>query len=327
MIEKLWLLLPCLSGCLFSDFLAKDDRIACDESSRCPDDYVCNLLLRVCQKGQGLTCARDTECPFGTICLESNCEPGCAEDGDCGLGRACIDGNCSDDPSACNSDALCDFGESCQDGHCRRLPATDYLCHDCHFRWCFGNEDCPDGSSCGNYDEDGLGTCDMCSGGTCSGGVDMSKSCDRDDQCGGDQICYHPACTDSSFCNQESLGSCTDAFAPAGSKPATNYGACSLGWCAQWSCTQTGCSDSDDCPKGYDCFRIIDVRSLPSCTTAADCGVNRECRRVNEQDDTRFCACTSDADCPEGRCTDSGACELRSECQPELGLTCEETRR
>lgn len=285
------------------------------------------LLLAACPAPQSAVpqCSHDEDCPFGTVCISSQCVEGCVENGDCGLAHPCIEGRCETSAGACNADFFCAFGELCDldRQRCVSHRASDVLCRACHVRYCFGPEDCPVGVRCDQPEAGELGQCRMCDDGSCrqfaAGG-----SCSRDSDCGEPgAFCYKQPCSDDEGCAAGSK--CSHAFAPNGTRPAENYGACDLGQCIRAFCSAPGCDrETDLCPRGFSCFTLLGGQS---CDDDGDCPLGRSCVPFNNEAlEGGVCGCSSDAQCSEGERCDNGVCFAGTACEPTTGLTCEEMR-
>ena len=101
----------CLPHCKTDSQCALGERCVQDTCTKiCFYDAHC-LAGEFCEKEDELTsgsngvclagCRRDTNCPFGQVCIidqdqKGRCENGCHFNNDCTMGTACINGNCTD---------------------------------------------------------------------------------------------------------------------------------------------------------------------------------------------------------------------------------------
>ncbi len=261
-------------------------------------------------------CSADRDCPFGEACADGECVAGCLNDGDCGPRGVCLGGACASGGGFCNSDRDCDFGQLCSNDACVDHLKGRELCEACELIFCDADEDCPDGVSCDHEREQ----CQVCGeGGLCR--FEGGQACEVDDECPIDQTCDPVRCFEDRTCISRGLGTC---------EISGDEGTCSMGRCEGSRCSSLGCSAAGDdrCPRGYDCFSIVET-DIP-CLSDADCPTGRPCYQLNEASPDRYCGCTTDATCPGGAAcldfTDRSFCELYSECLPALGAECRDLR-
>lgn len=322
-----------LSSSCFSS-LVDSTKVDCETSEHCPSDHFCDRLTSKCKEGEeDLSCARDVDCPLGQICRADACVLGCREDGDCGQSAACIDGGCSTRAGACNTDASCAFGERCDLAmrSCVRHVDAALLCSRCPLnRECLDDSECAPGDRCDRPDPEFLGRCKGCE--PCHA-LGSSSPCGGDGDCVNGELCHRSPCFDDEGCVE---GACTEPPNTEGGGNATpNLRSCNRGYCAQPAvCGSLSCDPSAGqgpvegaCPRGYECYDVLDSQQPGSCTSDQDCAAGGRCRRINELDATMFCSCTNDADCASNaECSDTGWCIDYHVCLQKLGLTCDEVR-
>ncbi len=68
----------------------------CATHRDCEAGFVCTLVMGVgvCTAPPELRCPTGTECPEGSVCVESTCRISCAADRDCGTDEVCTMGAC-----------------------------------------------------------------------------------------------------------------------------------------------------------------------------------------------------------------------------------------
>ncbi len=181
------------------------------------------LLLILPGCGEKAECSESDPCPFGATCQEGQCVSArCANSAQCAMEQHCDQGLCVD---GCGEDADCYPGEACDtDTHqCVNDPCTDAH-QDCAFK-----EFC-NGAS---------GECYEAAGYYC-------RSCDEDEDCGGEgsgNHCFNGTC----------LVDCTrDADCPAG-----------------FYCY--GIVDNSGNPQYYGCYTICDLYEDAAEARAARC--------------------------------------------------------
>lgn len=286
-----------------------DTRLAIDASEvGAVEDGVRSRTAGSCVtlNSSSLQCLMDSHCPFGFYCQQlggggSVCQPGCRDNGDCPLGQPCIANQCDATPGACNEVGYCEFGELCDAAglRCAEHAEADILCQRCDPRSL--SNPCPS---------------------TCL--IDTSvvpEPCDSDADCPGN-LCVAPQCLEDSDCPGTST--CEGAFFGF-------PGECTGGQCADFFCGSSDCSETNPCPRGYDCNVLISVSGTPCAPGSgnAQCGGGESvCLGGGENEEQGFCSCISNADCPPGgECTNPGAngvCIIGATCAPQAGLLCED---
>jgi len=159
----------CKSGCLCNDGFCMQaeclDDSYCGQCEHCTDGLTC----------QSTTCQGDTDCSGVsgcTICSGGVCSvPECTSDSDCANCGSCVSGRCEADDSKCGNCQYCYFSDSgfwdCAQNHCLEGQCgSGCVCDD-------GN--CWEGT-CAN-DSDCTGTCQRCSGHSCTTACNVSGDC------------------------------------------------------------------------------------------------------------------------------------------------------
>jgi hypothetical protein len=298
-------------------------KAGCENNSDCKTadnpSAICDVLSGSCVtlNAQSLQCTLDSHCPFGSICENQICQTGCRVNGDCptfdGRGQPCINNQCNPDPNACNGNHFCDYGEICNLSSLQCTPHQDaaFLCQSCT-----PASSLLDPPPCGNDINI-----------PCL--IDTSvppQPCSADSQCTQwpGARCQKDQCITGTYdCQNGSACENEGFFTP---------GECAEGYCARNFCGSTGCNDASPCPKGYNCYTLITVTGNP-CTSNSQCSGTSSCQIGGEGQQSGYCSCTSDADCPQqldgagGTCVNpgpNGACVTGTTCGPAQGLFCED---
>jgi Cys-rich repeat protein len=300
-------------------------------------------------------CREDADCALGELCrdaacitpeceVSSDCAAGACNDGlceacgsasDCEEGEVCSGGDCV--PRECIATTECSDGLACRDGVC--LPCTydgeceiADACHhgECVTRECTLSDGCTDGQLCD------MGVCSPC-GPTlaCEGLLACIEGacapCTEDTDCGGEGYqcrsgqCYQ-SCALGGGCGDPGVLGCRGAsearpcgeqFCGGDYRVFTENAFCDACLSASGGCRMGTCDDdllcpcatSADCPDELAC----NGGRCGACGSDAQCGCDRYCAGGECHD-----RCTSDADCPRGRCDPSGGrcvpCLTDSDC-------------
>jgi hypothetical protein len=303
------------SGCEANDDCFSEDR----------PNSICDTTTGECVELNATTlqCTLGSHCPFGSFCDGNVCTPGCQDNGDCQLGEPCLNGQCDPTPGACNQNGYCEFGQACDisTNRCGDHPERSSLCATCDpssLTACPNSgpclidssippDNCTDDSQCSQY------------GAQCQPRVPVQ--CNGDDSiCGVGGSCGLLT----GVCN---CGGFSGATCPAGS--ICQDGLCFLGQCGKNFCGTTSCDDdTNPCPRGYSCFRLITVTGQSCQLGDNTCQGGRVCQVGGENEVAGFCSCIEDADCGFGNTCDNpgpfGACVTGTTCGPQQGLLCED---
>lgn len=312
--------------CLCTDDNACDDGEFCNTEGRCQARTGCrsnqdcksaDRPLDICDTTGGecitleastLQCTRDSHCPFGTVCEGNLCQTGCRVNGDCPLGEPCMDGQCDPTPGACNEVSYCEYGEMCNLSTLRCAPhaEADTLCE-----WCQPQQFITDPEPCG-------------------GSACLFDSSVPPNECSDDAHC---SSWPGAYCNEQPCQDDDDCPGSATCEGGSfiSLGRCSPGYCQRTFCGSSSCDDeTDPCPKGYSCYRLITVTGEPCTAGGGQCQGGRACQVGGENEVSGFCSCIDDGDCPIGTvCTDpgpNGTCITGTTCGPQQGLLCEDLR-
>jgi hypothetical protein len=151
----------------------------CWNDTSCAEGYVCNpeaspFSLASLPPGErpevclARACDATSDCPKNYVCDLGLCEPGCLDDSNCAPGEVCRDTEVSGFSTvitrqctyaSCWSNSDCQVDEQCQDWACTRIPCLSD--GDCHAEGktcvdntcrdpvpCYPNGACPDGLAC-----------------------------------------------------------------------------------------------------------------------------------------------------------------------------------
>lgn len=273
-------------------------------------------LLCACPPTSSAPCETDAECPGGR-CRFGGCGPACVDDSECAGGEACVSGACVA-RAECTQATDCATGFTCQQGQCRcssdRACAANQACVQgrCETRApCTTEANCPAGQRC----EPTQGLCHP----PCRLPTDCAPGVD-------------PTLAPLLFTCRE--GDCL--------RPCVGDAACGAGFvCEAGACTRAPCTTRTDCPAGQYCTSATNgrCRELRTCSSAAECGPNSDCRPFgtgscppgvdcNQPVCQELPRCLVDADCPtgtpawcqQGYCQPTVACSSTSPCPS--GRTC-----
>lgn len=201
------------------------------------------FLLPACGDSgdSGTTCANDSECEFGTICVEGGCVAvECSSVADCfDSNQSCVSvagtDVCTETECGCPACPACPIGDTCNaSGSCVPEDVT------------------PGGDAAtGGADEDAT---------TDGGSHDDSSTGSADGSGGGPDDCSVTGCAAGETCNA-ATGECdTDTGGTDGDVCAT-------------------CADDDDCPSSWNCNPTAGGKvCLPPCATNNDCETGWSCQ-------------------------------------------------
>jgi hypothetical protein len=269
---------------------------SCEWNHDCPGGY-CDTTSGICRSSG---CSMDLHCPFGQVCDGSNhvCVSGCRSHGDCALGDVCLCTDGQGNEVGCTCDETTEAGRAlCAVGSC--VTGT---CLDKSF--CGLGEQCvstPEAERPVCEPDDRGPFCDNCqpeTGGFACGSagpnfclLDTSDPSGRASFCGvdcsegGDEVCPNGfSCHDVLRLTQATCRS-------------------------DLACVPTGdaCGGDEECPPGSRCV-------IPAGMTEGRCG--GKCA-IGEGDESGFCTCVTDADCPQQACGSDGRCTITREfCTP-----------
>ncbi|MGC8926871.1 MAG: hypothetical protein ACP5QK_03010 [Myxococcota bacterium] len=233
-------------------------------------------------------CIRNSECPLGNVCINSECVEGCKLNADCppdahperklcnsSLGEhgRCVeclgDEDCAN--GLCNSEGLCETAPECAD---------DRDCIDPKKPYCERSEgkcyECTDGSHCRSQ---------SCTNHIC----DPFTGCDKDEDCKDPNL---PHCdTTDNKCYE-----CVEG-----------------GHCLSNSCTDHRCDPLKSCTTDRDCPPLVPYCD-PSDDKCYECVASNQCKEglcINHKCDTSL-------DCTKNGCADKEKCDsFTKKCYPE----------
>ncbi|MBT9554428.1 MAG: hypothetical protein IV100_00310, partial [Myxococcales bacterium] len=318
---------------------------ACLTAADCPSAGACTTAYCTtgrCQwKKTPNCCVTSDDCRFGLVCDAGQCVA-CATDTDCNDGNACTTECCSDAgtcysevvPGCCKTNADCNdqdgcTADACVQGQCKFTPSSDPLC-------CDADSDCDSGDPCqpsfcasvtlvaasGTKAKGKLTTLRRCKlGPVVQGCCTTDQACDDGNACTKDQ-CAQNKCIHASI-----AGCCTTA------KDCDDGNQCTSDFCGSGMCVhkeapmepgQTCCNTAKDCDDGDFC--TLDVcttkgacehiakkgccSSDKACDDGDACTVNR-CNLATRQcisKDVKGC-CTSDSQCADGNACTQNTCD------------------
>ena len=299
--------------------------VLCDDDNVCTDD-ACDQANGCVAYPNDAPCDDADPCTDGDMCAGSECQPGPATD--CDDDNPCTADDCSAAEGGCTNTTLsgtacddgdpCTDGDFCDDGECVFVKPTDCDdANDCTSDSCDPADGCIaeplSGNSCN--DQNACTANDVCSAGTCSGGI---ISCNDNDPCTQDLCdpatgCIHPpasgqpACDDGNGCTL--VDKCQGGLCVGSSPKACNDG----NICTNDSCDpQTGGCTFDAntaaCNDGNVC-------------TVTDLCANKECIGSGELNCDDANPCTTDTCHTEEGClhTDNGICqcEVNDDCDDD----------
>lgn len=286
---------PCATGetCINGQCHVPDDALHCGADSECRPGEACRN--GVCGGGtarcDATTNAGAVSCPFGTSCVNGECQPtpgggtSCTSDQEC-QGRPCVNNICGGtDPRTCDQTSgqnACPWGTTCQNGACEPVPTH------CDATTNAGQVSCPYGTEC--------------VGGVCR---PVNQRCDS--TVAGQNSCPVGTWCVSAICQP----------IPSGTQPCTSNTDCGNGLaCVNGVCGGTGSDRCDTatganiCPVGLVCINGVcthdqnacgtQAGSVTSCPPGSTC-INGTCQPPTDQ-------CTSDAQCGSGRACINGVC-------------------
>ena len=259
------------------------------EKRECNFDWDCDT--RECIEGQckRIICKTSGMCPANMYCHENLCQvlPGCSKDSSCPLGLKCRNSECA---KTCESFRDCNFGHSCQDNVCVSykcskacLLCKDGLCYDncltndklyCDEMLPGPSNECPDGKA--EY----LGQCvqvnckknSHCPGDlVCSQNICIESSCYEDTDCKGGFICQAKKCKPAQRCQAHEQ--CQPGYF---CRPERGYKICTKNG---YSCKRhSQCLQNEycNCQGGNKCV-CTEISVQRQCLYDSDCLYNYEC--------------------------------------------------
>ena len=269
---------------------------SCEWNPDCPAGY-CDTTSGICR----LTgCWMDLQCGFGQVCdsFTHSCVPGCRSHGDCALGDVCLCRDNEGNEIACTCDETGDpEREGCPVGVCVAGTCIDKT-------FCGLGELCVDDPArerpvCQGDDRGPL--CDNCAwapGGIACGSegpnfclIDTSDPAGRASFCGvdcsdgGDDVCPNGLSCHDVLILTQSVCRSDDVCVPTGGE----------------------CRDDEGCPAGSRCVKAAGQEVGRCGGTCA----------IGEGDQSGFCTCVTNDDCPQQACGSDGRCSItRERCTP-----------
>ncbi|MEM6558654.1 MAG: hypothetical protein AAF605_02615 [Myxococcota bacterium] len=285
----------CLAGTCVGEPIANGER--------------CEDAPGLCDRGDCVGCARDSDCDDGSPCTVGSCEEdscvqtpiaatpltSCALDGGadglCSEGACveCIDVTQCDDGNPCTLDT-CEPDSTCsqvlaEDGiSCGEVEGSTCVQGACVAPECIVAANCDDGNPC---------TDDICDDFSCSNPVladQTSCSSDGGSRCVGG-VCTEPECRTASECDDGQV--------------------CTVAQCVSFTCQYTEASDGSNCGGG----NVCSDGDCVECITSANCGISTDCisfscssNRCQERVNEGFPCFTFDT---------CGECDAFGNCVPE----------
>lgn len=267
---------------------------SCEWNPDCESGY-CDTTSGICRQ---TGCSIDVQCDFGEVCdtFAHACVAGCRSHGDCNLGDVCLCRDQQGNEVGCTCDETTDAGRAdCAIGTCVSGTCLDKT-------YCDLGEQCVPvpGEPRPVCEEDDRGPfCDNCifqPGGAACGSdgpnfclIDSSDPAGRASFCGvdcaGGQECPNGFSCHDVLVLTQSVCRGDDACVPTGE----------------------ACADDGECPAGARCVKAA----------GADVGRCGGRCAVGEGDQSGFCTCVTDDDCPQQSCGADGRCSItRERCTP-----------
>ncbi|XP_022241756.1 fibrillin-1-like [Limulus polyphemus] len=297
-----------------------------------------------CTKGETdiSFCELDTDCVFGSICIDESCVEGCRNDDHCSPDMACIGQHCENPcspPNSCGINAQCgtDFHRpvcTCKPGF---VGDPNEKCTFVDTNNCTTDTDCPiqhicEDSRCGigcrSYENCALE--EACLNGICQNPCSVFGACGRNAIC--QPINHRPEC----FCPPNFHGN-PNIICNGGYVDCNQDQDCELGKiCDNKQCI-SGCRDDNNCPYNKVCSS---GQCLNPCLLPNICGQNAECQPINHEvacscpknmigSPVIKCSpiidsyCHNDTQCPIGNICDNGKCIVG--CRSDIHCAFEES--
>jgi len=254
--------------------------IPCDDGNECTTDS-CDEQVLCVFTDNSISCSDGNECSINDTCSGGTCQGAGAPN--CDDGNVCTDDGCSPETgcthtnnvSECSDGNACTLVDQCAGGSC--IGANAPNCDDgnlCTNDSCDGGVGCvnaPNSSGCN--DGNACTVSDVCSGGTCTGGGNLS--------CGDGNPCTNDSCDPNTGCSHSNNSSgCNDG------------NACTVGdTCAGGGCQSGGaktCSDGNSCTND-------------GCSPATGCTFSNNSSGCNDGN-----SCTVNDHCQGGSCQGGG---------------------